>query len=111
VRDCCYYHRQDFHAIAATVLTIHRQLERSGLEGEDAHELMLQLLQESGLPEKEHQTAMLLLAEEDCGIELWRPHGQRRWTYYGGRHRARALMDAGVRRILVTVTDERYSRD
>ena len=106
VRDCCHYHRQDFHAIAATVNAVHRQLRRSGLDGENADELRFRLLEEAGLGEDERSTAMLLLAE-DCGIHIWRPPGQRRWTYQDGRHRARALMDAGVHRVLVTVTDDR----
>ena len=106
VRDCCYYHRQDFHAIAATVNAAHRQLLRSGLDGDDVDELRFRLLKEAGLSEDERSTAMLLLAE-DCGISIWRPPGERRWTYQDGRHRACALMDAGVRRILVTVTDDR----
>lgn len=110
VRDCCHYHRQDFHAIAATVNAVHRQVRRSGLDGEDADELGFRLLEEGGLSEDERSTAMLLLAE-DCGICIWRPPGQRRWTYQDGRHRARALMDAGVRRVLVTVADERRSPD
>ncbi len=103
---CCYYHRQDFHAIAATVNAVHRQLRRSGLDGEDADELRFRLLNEAALSEDERTTALLLLAE-DCGIRIWRAPGQRRWTYQEGRHRARALMDAGVRRILVTVDDDR----
>jgi len=49
----------------------------------------------------------MLLLHEDCGIRIRRPTGQRRWTYDDGRHRARALMDAGVRRVLATVTDDR----
>jgi hypothetical protein len=110
VRDCCYYHRQDFHAIAATVNEAHRQLRRSGLDGEKADELTSRLLEHAGLSEDERTTARWLL-DEVCGIQIWRPSGQRRWTYQDGRHRARALMDAGVRRILVTVTDDRRSRD
>ena len=110
VRDCCYYHRQDFHAIAATVNEVYRRLRRNWLDGEEAEELTFRLLREASLSEDEHRTAMLLL-DAICGIHLWRPSGQRRWTYQDGRHRARALMDAGVRRILVTVTDDRRFRD
>ena len=92
---------------------IHRQLRRSGLDGDDADdadELMFRLLDGCGLSEDERSTAMLLLAE-DCGIQISRSPGERRWTYDEGRHRARALMDAGVHRILITVTDDRRSRD
>jgi hypothetical protein len=110
VRDCCYYHRQDFHAIAATVKEAHRQLRRSGLDGEKADELTSRLLEHAGLSEDECTTARWLL-DEVCVIQIWRPSDQRRWTYQDGRHRARALMDAGVRRILLTVTDDRRSRD
>jgi hypothetical protein len=110
VRDCCYYHRQDFHAIAAAVNAAHRQLRRSGLDGDDADELKSQLLEGSRLSEDERSTAMLLLAE-DCGIQISRSPSERRWIYHDGRHRARALMDAGVHRILITVTDDRRSQD
>jgi hypothetical protein len=110
VQGCCHYHRQDFHAIAAAVITVYRQISRRGLEGEEADELMFELLQDTGLTEAEQFTAMLLLSE-DCGIQIGRPAGKRRWRYQEGRHRARALMDAGVRRILVTADDERRFRD
>jgi hypothetical protein len=89
VQDCCHYHRQDFHAIAATVNAVHRQLRRSGLDGEDADELTFRLLREARLSEDERDTATLLL-DDDCGIRIWRPAAQRRWTYQEGRHRARA---------------------
>jgi hypothetical protein len=87
-------------------------LRRSGLDGDDADELTFRLLAERRLSEDEHSTAVLLLAE-DCGIQISRSPGERRWTYDEGRHRARALMDAGVHRILitVTVTDDRRSQD
>jgi hypothetical protein len=109
LRDCCHHHRQDFRAIAAAVNAVRRQLRRRGLDGDDADELRFRLVQEARLSEGERSTALLLL-DEDCGISIWRPHGERRWTYQDGRHRARALMDAGVRRILVTATDEHRSR-
>jgi len=79
------------------VVTAYRQIRRRGLDGEEADELISQLLQDVGLTEVEQMTATLLLSEA-CGIQIWRPPGERRWTYYEGRHRARALMDAGVRR-------------
>ena len=106
VQDCCYYHGQDFHAIAAAVITTYRQVSRHNLEGEQADELVSQLLQDTRLTETEQMTAMMLL-DEDCGIQIWRPQDERSWTYANGRHRARALMDAGVRRIVVTSEDER----
>jgi hypothetical protein len=110
VRECCHYHRQDFHAIAATVNAVHRRVRRSGLDGEDADDLRYRLLEKASLSEDERTTALLLL-DQDCGIRVWRPPGQRSWTYQDGRHRARALMDAGVRRIPITVTDDHRSPD
>jgi hypothetical protein len=108
LRKCCYYHQQDFHAIAAAVNFVYGQFRRSGLDGEEADELTFQLLNQANLSDDERNTAMLLLTE-GCGIQLWRPPGERRWTYYDGRHRVRALMDAGVRRILVSLADDRHS--
>lgn len=110
VQDCCYYHGQDFHAIATAVIAIYRRVSRRDLGNEQADELTFQSLQATGLTKNEQMTAMMLL-DEDCGIQIWRPQGERRWTYANGRHRARALMDAGVRRIVVTAEDERRSRD
>jgi hypothetical protein len=110
VRDCCHYHRQDFHAIAAVVNTAYRQLRRSDLRGDDLDELRYKLVGETRLSEDERTTALMLL-DPDCGIQIWRPPGERHWTYTEGRHRARALMDAGVRRILITATDDRRFRD
>lgn len=110
VRGCCHYHGQDFHAIAAAVIAVDRQVSRSGLEGEDADELMSRLLKDAGLTKAEWTTAMLLLSD-NSGIRTWKPAGERRWTYQDGRHRARALMDAGVRRIIVTSTDDHRLED
>jgi hypothetical protein len=103
VRDCCYYHGQDFHAIAAVVNAAYRQGHRRGLDSEEAAEFASGLL--AGLSGDERRTAQLLLSEE-CGIHIWRPLGERHWTYQDGRHRARALLDAGVRRILVATSDD-----
>jgi hypothetical protein len=110
VLDCCHYHRQDFHAIAEVVNTVYRQLRRSDLRGDDLDELRYKLVGGAQLSEDERTTALMLL-EPDCGIQIWRPPGERHWTYTEGRHRARALMDAGVRRILITATDDRRYRD
>ncbi|MGH3407295.1 MAG: hypothetical protein ACRDRJ_33060, partial [Streptosporangiaceae bacterium] len=104
-----HYHRQDFHAIAAAVNAVHRRARRRALNGEEADEFMHGLLKATELTEAERMTAWLLLSE-DCGINVYRHPGDRRWTYHDGRHRARALMDARVRRILVTITDESRGR-
>jgi hypothetical protein len=105
VRDCCYYHRLDWHAIAEAVLAVASQVNLAEPDSDETDDLKYELLEGAGLTDVEHTVAYLLLSE-DCGIEIWRPAGQRRWTYQNGRHRARALMDAGVRRIVVTCTDD-----
>ena len=78
------------------------------LAGEKADELIFRLTRESGLSQDERTTARRLIDEEG-GIRLLRSPGQPRWSYEEGRHRACALMDAGVRRILVTISDDRRS--
>jgi hypothetical protein len=110
IQDCCHYHRQNFHAIAAAAITAYQQISRRSLEDEEADELRSQLLRNSGLTKAEQMTATLLLSE-GCDIRIYRPRGTRRWTYQDGRHRARALMDAGVRRMIVTADDDRRVRD
>jgi hypothetical protein len=119
IRDCCYYHSMDMRAVARAVVRIHRiirQVEgplsqpeadtRSATGAELADDLRAALLRTAGLTEEEGHVASLMLAE-DCGIQLWLPEGERRWTYQNGRHRARALMDAGARRIVVSREDDR----
>jgi hypothetical protein len=105
VRDCCYYHRLNWHAIAEAVLTVASQVNLAEPDIDETDDLKYELLERITLTDDESTVAYLLLSE-DCGIDIWRPAGRRRWTYQEGRHRARALMDAGVRRILVTRTDE-----
>jgi hypothetical protein len=109
-RDCCLYHRQNLHLVAAAVNTAYQQMNRLGLEGDDADDFIYQFLDNAGLTKAERMTAILLL-DERCGIWVSRLPGERRWTYQDGRHRARALMDAGVRRILIRAEDDRRYRD
>jgi hypothetical protein len=108
VRDCCYHHRHDWHAIAEAVLAVASQMNLAEPDNDETDELIYKLLQGRGLTEDEQMVTTLLLLE-GCGIEIWRPAGRQRWTYQDGRHRARALMDAGVRRIVVTCTDDHVS--
>jgi hypothetical protein len=81
-------------------------LRRNGLDGQEADRLRFGLPEASVLSVGERGMAMLLL-DEDCGIRLWRPLGERRRACQDGRRRACALMDAGIRRILVAVTGDR----
>lgn len=108
VRDCCYYHRLDWHAIAEAVLMVASQVSLAEPDSDETDDLRYELLRGARLTEDEHTVAYLLLSE-GSGIEIWHPAGRRCWTYQDGRHRARALMDAGVRRILVTCTDDHDS--
>jgi hypothetical protein len=118
-RICCYYHRMDMRAVARAVVRVHRILRqvekllsqpeadtKSVADLELVESLRFALLRTAGLTEEEDHVAALMLAE-DCGIQVWLPEGERRWTYQDGRHRARALMDAGARRIIVNREDDR----
>jgi hypothetical protein len=58
-RDCCHYHGQDYHAIAALVNSAYRQLRRSDLYGDDLDELRYQLVREARLGDDERTTALL----------------------------------------------------
>src|ERR1700753_205236 len=70
VQDCCHYHKQNFHAIAAAAITAYQQISRRGLEGEEADELRSQLLRNSGLTKAEQMTVTLLLSE-GCDIRIY----------------------------------------
>jgi hypothetical protein len=119
VRKCCYYHSMNMRAVARAVVRVHKiliQVEaplsqpeadtRSATGAELAEGLRDALLRTAGLTDEERRVATFMLAE-DCGIQIWRPADERRWTYQDGRHRARALMDAGARRVVVSREDDR----
>ena len=114
-RDCCYYHRVDWHRVAAEASRIAREVplaaqsppglpENDSDEAEQAYEHAWQphddardLAAACGLPEREREAVKELLSPATA---IWLTHeeeGSSSLGYQNGRHRAQALMSAGVR--------------
>jgi hypothetical protein len=115
-RDCCYYHSVDWRRVAAEARRIAREVplaaqpppsplfsEDDSDESEQAYERAWQphhdvrnLAAACGLPEREREAVEELLSPATA---IWLHHlaGSSSLVYQNGRHRAQALMSAGVR--------------
>jgi hypothetical protein len=113
-RDCCYYHSVDWRTVAAEAGRIAHEVplaaqlppswpEDDSDEAEDAHERAWQphrdardLAAACRLPEREREAVGELLSPATA---IWLVHaaGSSSLGYQNGRHRAQALMSAGVR--------------
>jgi hypothetical protein len=99
LRDCCMYHATDWHSVSRATIRIARQAARRSVASEEWEDRLMELT--AKLPEPEREAAQSLLWP-GAGIDIGRLAGQRQFSYADGRHRARAMMDAGVRRTVVT---------
>jgi hypothetical protein len=98
LRDCCWHHSVDWRQASHAALRIVRQVRREGITGMEAmDDRVIELLDTTGLDEPE-LTAVGMLAWLDCGIDLARRGYSRRLSYYDGRKRSHALLEAGVHR-------------
>jgi hypothetical protein len=96
VMTCCYYHSVDWRRVSAAAIRIARQLRGAG----DAHtSRAYDLAAAAGLPRLEREALAELLAGSS-GIRVDHDDQGRRY-YLNGRHRAAAMLDAGVRRTVV----------
>jgi hypothetical protein len=115
--DCCYYHSVDWRRVAAEARRIAREVplaaqlpsgwpEDDSDEAEQAYEHAWQphrdarhLAAACDLPEREREAVEELLGPETA---IWLNHsGSSSLDYQNGRHRAQALMSAGVRSVPV----------
>jgi hypothetical protein len=112
--DCCYYHSVEWRTVAAEAVRIARAVplaaqmppwwaDDDGDEAEQAYERAWQphddardLAAACGLPEREREAVRELLAPATA---IWLRHlaGSSSLDYQNGRHRAQALISAGVR--------------
>jgi GNAT superfamily N-acetyltransferase len=112
-RECCYYHSVDWRQVAAEAVRIACEVPLAAQmppgwakddsdEAEEAyerawqpHERMRELARACGLPERERKAVQELLSPATA---IWLVHsGGGGLGYQNGRHRAHALMSAGVR--------------
>jgi hypothetical protein len=111
-RDCCYYHSVDWRRVAAEARRIAHEVPLAAQsppwwpaddsdEAEQAyerawqpHEHVRDLAAACGLAESEREALRELL---DPATAIWPVHMGSSLDYQNGRHRAHALMSAGVR--------------
>jgi hypothetical protein len=98
-RDCCYYHRVDWHQVGAAAIRITRQARREGLAARALSGRAAQLAETQDLPPLETEALCKLLASYHA-IQPTRLLC-RRPGYANGRHRITAMFDSGVRRTIV----------
>ena len=108
IRDCCQYHSMDWHQASAIAVTLARRLRREHIT--DPNELYDRALELTRELSKDRGRAVRSLLSASDGIKVARLGEDRRnprqWTYQNGRHRTRAMLDAGVRRTVVVYWQE-----
>jgi hypothetical protein len=98
-RDCCYYHRVDWHQVSAAAIGVTRQARWEGLAGQTLSGRAVELAEAQDLPPQEREALGKLLT----GYTAIQPTRllRRRPGYNNGRHRVTAMFDSGVRRTIV----------
>ena len=96
-RDCCWYHRIDWHAVSQAAISLALQAQVGGTPPEDAADAVDPASCGVGGDDLE---ALGDLLRPETGIEIDDddPHDQR---VQEGRHRITAMRDAGVRRTVL----------
>jgi hypothetical protein len=98
-RDCCYYHRIDWHLVCAAAIRVTRQAGGECLSGEAFADRISELALAGDLPDEE-KTALAELLFDGTGVQVSRDGDGRRF-YINGRHRTTAMLEAGVRRTVI----------
>jgi hypothetical protein len=97
-RDCCTYHRADWHAASSAAIQLVHAAWARGITEVDAVAVFVEDAADAeGLDE---ETCLAVSSLVGPGLAI-QPGGGRPIRYYEGRHRTIAMMDAGVRRTVV----------
>lgn len=98
-RDCCYYHRIDWHQVSAAAIRVTRQARREGMAGQAPGRRAAELGEAQDMLPQEKEALSTLLSRHTA-IQPTRLL-RRRPGYHNGRHRITAMFDSGVRRTIV----------
>lgn len=90
---CCWYHQGDWHAVNRAAIRLVRRAREAGVAADDIAVDVVGQVEEYGLTGWEREAFESLFREP---IQPEREIG-----YINGRHRAKAMLDLGVRRVLV----------
>ncbi|GIF75640.1 hypothetical protein [Asanoa siamensis] len=97
-RGCCWYHGGDWHEVSAAAIAMVAAAHRHGVDVDDVAAYVLGQAAAQGL------SGWKAEALESLFIEPMEPNPE--VGYVNGRHRAKAMIDAGVRRALVIRYDD-----
>jgi len=100
-RDCCRYHRVDWHQVSAAAIRVTRQARREGLDGWALADRAVELAEEQGLPPREKEELALLFTAEKTMRPPRYLQRNRHYAWGNGRHRITAMLDSGVRRAVI----------
>ncbi|MGA3526466.1 hypothetical protein [Melissospora conviva] len=100
-RDCCWYHGGDWQKVTRLAIRLAEQAKADGISFDDTVSYVLDHPEARRLTEWEREALDSLLVDTIRPYAPW----PRREGYNNGQHRAQAMLDAGVRRVLV----ERYN--
>lgn len=96
-RNCCWYHRGDWHALSRIAITVLAQAEESGVSAED----MADFADDYAMAVRASQWQREAL---DSLFSIGTAIQADRRGYVNGQHRAQAMLDAGVHRTIVLRT-------
>lgn len=96
-RDCCWYHGGDWQTVTRLAIRLTGQAKADGLTFDDTAAYVFDHPVAQHLSQWEREALYSLLTD------TIRPHAPwpRREGYNNGQHRAQAMLDAGVRRVLI----------
>lgn len=98
-RACCWMHQGSWHRVSRTAIALVRQAQRDGVAGEDIYEHVLGQARAAGMDGWELDALDALVSYGD-GIQPDTYEDGSRF-YINGQHKARAMLDQGVRRTVV----------
>lgn len=96
-RYCCWYHGGDWQSVTRLAIRLAEQAKTAGLTFDATASYILDHPDAQRLPQWEREALYSLLTDTIRPYAPW----PRREGYNNGQHRAQAMLDAGVRRVLI----------
>lgn len=91
-RDCCWYHGGSWHVVTCAAIDLRRRAQCEGTTASELLDRTRELAHDAELPAWEHEALLSLLVD---------PILPGRTGFINGSHRSQAMLDQGVRQVLV----------